>query len=80
MRFAETSVDLGLVAVQRDDIDQAADLGIRALSIERRSAAALGRFAELDEAIRQRAPKEPAVLDFHERLTQARRELPNPER
>jgi tetratricopeptide (TPR) repeat protein/DNA-binding XRE family transcriptional regulator len=80
MRFAETSVDLGLVAAYRDDIDQAANLGTRALSIGRKSAAAFGRFAELDEAMTERAPKEPAVRDFHERFTQARRELPDPGR
>ena len=80
MRFAETSVDLGLVAAYRDDIDQAANLGTRALSIGRKSAAAFGRFAELDEAMTERAPTEPAVRDFHERFTQARRELPDPGR
>ena len=68
MRFAETSLNLGLAAAHRGDIDQAANLGTRVLSIGRKSAAAFGRFAELDEAMTERAPTEPAVRDFHERF------------
>lgn len=75
VRLAENRVDLGLIAVRRDQPDQAADLGRQALDSERKSGSTLGRVAELDAALMTNYAEIPETRDLHERYLVARRSL-----
>jgi transcriptional regulator with XRE-family HTH domain len=69
MRNAEAQLTLGVVAARQGDIEQALTLGRGALAIGRKSGPSLLMVgSELDEALRERYPSEPAVVEFHEEL------------
>jgi tetratricopeptide (TPR) repeat protein len=72
VRLAETRVDLGLVAVQRDQLDEAHHLGTLALASQRRAGSTIGRIAELDQALIRRYPDASEARDFHERYLAAK--------
>jgi tetratricopeptide (TPR) repeat protein len=75
IRLAETRVDLGLVAVQRDQLDEACHLGTLALASQRKAGSTLGRVAELDQALMRRYPDASEARDFHERYLAAKESL-----
>jgi transcriptional regulator with XRE-family HTH domain len=75
MRLAETRVDLGLIAAQRGQLDEACHLGVQALNSERKSGGTLGRVAELDGVLMQDHPDEPDARELHEQYVAARRSL-----
>jgi hypothetical protein len=72
VRLAETRVDLGLVAVQRDQLDEARHLGTLALASQRRAGSTIGRIAELDQALIRRYLDASEARDFHERYLAAK--------
>jgi tetratricopeptide (TPR) repeat protein len=72
VRLAETRVDLGLVAVQRDQLDEAHHFGTLALASQRRAGSTIGRIAELDQALIRRYPDASEARDFHERYRAAK--------
>jgi tetratricopeptide (TPR) repeat protein len=74
-RLAETRVDLGLIAVQRGDLEEACHLGGQALASERQAGSTLARVAELDAALQQEHADTAEARDFHERFIVARRAL-----
>jgi tetratricopeptide (TPR) repeat protein len=75
MRLAETRVDLALIAVERGQLDEAVDLGVKALGSHRKSGHTLGRVAELDEVLMRRHAGVPVAADFHEGFAEANRVL-----
>jgi hypothetical protein len=75
VRLAETRVDLGLVAAGEGRVDEACELGRKALASERKSGSTLGRVAELDALLMHRHPGVGEVVDLHEQLQAARRAL-----
>ncbi len=77
-RLAVTNVDLALIAFQRGDLDEACQRGLDALDLnsERLFATALGRFRELDGALRRYHATVSAVRDLHERIAVAHAALP----
>ena len=75
VRLAETRVDLGLVAVQRDQFDEACHLGTLALASQRRAGSTIGRIAELDQALMLEHPDASEARDFHERYLAAKQAL-----
>jgi tetratricopeptide (TPR) repeat protein len=72
VRLAETRVDLGLVAVQREQLDEACHLASLALASQRRAGSTIGRIAELDHALIRRYPDASEARDFHERYLAAK--------
>jgi DNA-binding XRE family transcriptional regulator len=72
-RLAVARIDLGLVAAQRGELDEAAHLGIMALGSGRVVASTLAWFAELDAALRRGHADLDEVHDFHEQYVLARR-------
>lgn len=68
MRAANASVDLGLIAVRRGNLDEAVDHGRQALAGERRSAQLLPRAVDLRDRLTERYPKEPLVNEYKEVL------------
>jgi tetratricopeptide (TPR) repeat protein len=67
MRLAEARVDLGLIAVRREQVDEACHLGTLALASQRRAGSTIWRIAELDQALMLRHPDASEAQDFHER-------------
>jgi hypothetical protein len=75
IRLAETRVDLGLVAVQRGQLDEACHLGAQALNAERKSGSTLGRVAELDAVLMRDHRDVPDAQELHEQYVTVRRSL-----
>jgi tetratricopeptide (TPR) repeat protein len=67
MRLAENRVDLGPIAVQRGQVDEACHLGTLALASQRRAGSTIWRIAELDQALMLKYPDASQARDFHER-------------
>jgi hypothetical protein len=65
-RLAVARLDLALVAVQRGQPDEAAQLGIWALHSGRVGDSTLGWFAELDRILYSNHADVPEVNDFHQ--------------
>jgi hypothetical protein len=72
-RLAIARLDLGLVAAQRGQLDEAVQLGMAALRSGRVVASTLGWFAELDETLRGNHADVTEVQEFHEQYIVARR-------
>lgn len=75
VRLAETRVDLGLVAVQVGELENACHLGELALRSPRKAGSTLGRVRELDEALMASFAATPEARDFHEQYLTAGRAL-----
>jgi helix-turn-helix protein len=75
VRLAESRVDLGLVAVQRGELEVACHLGELALGSQRRSGSTLGRVHELDAAVLESFPDASETRQFHERYVASERAL-----
>ncbi len=72
MRKSEAEITLGVVAARSGNMTQALDYGRSALSIGRRSLPSLLMVAsELDRALQDRYPAEPAAREFHNALVTA---------
>jgi len=67
VRLAETRVDLGLIAVQRGQVDEAYHLGTLALASQRKAGSTIARVAELDQALLLKYPDTSEARDLHER-------------
>ena len=74
-RLAVARLDLGLVAAQRGQPDEAAQLGVAALRSGRVVDSTLGWFAELDKLLRKHHNDVPEVEDFHEQYVLAHRSM-----
>jgi hypothetical protein len=74
-RLAVARLDLGLVAAQRGQPDEAAQLGSAALRSGRVVDSTLGWFAELDKLLVEHHANVPEVEDFHEQYVLARRSM-----
>jgi tetratricopeptide (TPR) repeat protein len=70
-RLAIARLDLGLVAAQRGQPDEAAELGMVALGSGRVVGSTLVWFAELDAALAKHS-SQPGIRDFHEQYMLAR--------
>lgn len=69
MRMAEARLTLATIASRDGDLEQAVDLGMRALTGKRRSLPSLMMVAgELDSELHRRYPDEPASEEFRESL------------
>lgn len=69
MRMAEARLTLAAVASRRGDLEEAIDLGVKALTTSRRSLPSLLMVSgELDTELRRRFPTDPAAADYHEAL------------
>lgn len=69
MRLADIHITLGLVHVQRGELDGAIESGSRALAYDRKSGPSLLiRATDLNRAIRERFPGAPKADDFDARL------------
>jgi len=75
IRLAETRVDLGLIAEQHGQVDEAEHYGTQALAAQRMAGSTMGRVAELDAALRRDFPDAPETRDFHERYLAAQEAL-----
>jgi hypothetical protein len=65
MRNAEARVTLGVVAAREGDLEQAVDLGARALSGDRQSLPSLAMVShDLATEVRQRFPSAPEARDY----------------
>jgi tetratricopeptide (TPR) repeat protein len=74
-RLAVARLDLGLVAAQRGQPDEAAQLGMAALRSGRVVGSTLGWFAELDTMLQKSHPDLAEVEDFHEQYVLAHRSM-----
>ncbi|TMR09848.1 hypothetical protein ETD86_41895 [Nonomuraea turkmeniaca] len=78
MRVADAHIDLGIIHARRGDLDAAADEGLAAFDIDRRSLTDLvNRAGDLDRILQQRYRKDALATEFHERFVTARRALAN---
>lgn len=69
MRAAEARVTLGVAAARRGDLEQAVDLGTRAITSDRQSLPSLLMVAgDLVRSINTRAPDSPVAQDFTDRV------------
>jgi tetratricopeptide (TPR) repeat protein len=66
-RLAIARLDLGLVAAQRGQFDEAAQLGIAALRSGRVVGSTLRWFTDLDRVLMAKHATQPDVRDFHEK-------------
>jgi hypothetical protein len=74
-RLAIARLDLGLIAAQRGQADEAGQLGVAALRSGRVVASTLEWFAELDAVLLRDYPDATDAQDFHDRYLTARRTL-----
>jgi transcriptional regulator with XRE-family HTH domain len=70
MRYADSQIDLALVAGRRRDLDEAVACGKAALVLERRSAQLIPRAVELERELAAQYPREPLVTEFKELLAE----------
>ena len=74
-RLAIARLDLGLIAAQRGQADEAGQLGVAALSSGRVVASTLEWFAELDAVLLRDYADAADAQDFHDRYVMARQAL-----
>lgn len=74
-RLAIARLDLGLIAAQRGQADEAGQLGVAALDSGRVVASTLEWFAELDTVLLRDYADAADAQDFHDRYLTARRAL-----
>lgn len=78
MRNSEARLTLAVVAAREGDLEQAASLGLTALSTHRKSQPSLLMVAnELDELLRDRYPEATQTTEFHDALVQIRTTRPS---
>jgi hypothetical protein len=73
--LAIARLDLGLIAAQRGQADEAGQLGVAALASGRVVASTLEWFAELDALLMRDYADAADAQDFHDRYLTARRAL-----
>lgn len=74
-RLAITRVDLGLIALQRGNVDEACSLGMEVVESSRLCADGLGRLGELDQVLVSGHGDVASVRELHERYLVERRTL-----
>jgi tetratricopeptide (TPR) repeat protein len=74
MRKAEAEITLGVISARNGALDEAMAYGQQALAIDRRSQPSLLMVgSELDHALQENFPNDPAVQDFHHALISSTR-------